>query len=170
MDNIYIHERTFAALHEAGHAVCYCRLGIDQERVSIQQGDGMDGYTIVPAYVGDPLTALKQVLGQLAGYAALIGAGYGCAVACQGADTDFNNAAELITTWELPGTLEEWKAVTVELMSKPKNIAAVELVSEALLDHETLAGDYIGGLIERADGLPEHLWRRWVELEYPDML
>jgi len=156
------HERTFTAIHESGHSVAYCRLGIDQTRVCIVPGNGMEGYNLVSAYVGDAVTALKHVLCALAGY--------GAAVAREGADTDFNTAAELISAWSLPGTLEEWTATAISFMTTDENIHAVELVTEALLEHETLEADYIGGLVERADGLPEHIWRQYVEWKYPDML
>jgi len=52
----------------------------------------------------------------------------------------------------LPDDLEAWLAQAVELMRRPENVAAVALLAEHLLRHKTLDGDYLGVLVELADG------------------
>lgn len=118
----------------------------------------------------DPLQAIKRVIGDLSGHAALVVAGYGPAIARDGAGHDFNNAKELITEWALPGPLKRWKAVAVTLMRSEKNIAAVELVAEELLARETLSGKYAEALVEKSDGLPEHIFRQYVSAYCPEIL
>ena len=163
-------EDILTATHEAGHAVAFFRLGIDLKRVTIQPGKNMSGHTLVTGSPIDPLQAIKRVIGDLSGHAALVVAGYGPAIARDGAGHDFNNAKELITEWALPGPLKRWKAVAVTLMRTPQNIAAVELVAEELLARETLSGKYAEALVEKSDGLPEHVFKQYVSAYCPEIL
>jgi hypothetical protein len=72
-----------------------------------------------------------------AGYAAEVTSGYDKVTAARGAEDDFAEAERLIETWELP-ELEHWKRRAVELLSEPKNAAAVQLVADWLVTHRRI--------------------------------
>lgn len=144
------------AIHEAGHAVAYIRLNLDHGGAEIvpkeeagtlgsAAGEGLE-------HVWDKEQAGPAVLALCAGYAALAAAGHGDDVARGGTDSDFESAEHLIDFWALSGTLEDWMARAVVLMSSPENVAAVAKVAEHLLEHKRLDGDYIAVLVELADG------------------
>jgi len=91
------HEDTLTAVHEAGHAVVSLYFDIIPRWVSIRPSDEMSGHTIISGYVGDPVLALKHVIIDLSGHAALIAAGYDPEEARDGTCADFNNAAALLS-------------------------------------------------------------------------
>lgn len=66
--------------------------------------------------------------------------------------TTLKKSSQLIENWGLEHSLEGFKGLAVELMSKPKNMAAVELVAEFALEHKKVEGEVIDVLVELADG------------------
>jgi hypothetical protein len=166
-------ERKHTAYHEAGHAVANSRLGVLQAVATIKPSDGTLGRVVSEGkdHVCDAEDAHKQVLCYCAGYAALIAAGYSNEAAKQGADDDFENIAEIIETWALPGTFDEYQSQSVTLMRNPENIRAVDFVAKALMKHETLNDDYMDVLLERADGnVSEEEWCQFITWRYPGMV
>lgn len=161
------------AYHEAGHAVAHIRLNVLQNMASIKPKDGNLGNVSAEGieHVWKPEEARPQVLCYCAGYAALVATGCSDEVAKQGADDDFENATELIDTWGLSGTLEEWQGQAVELMSGPDNIRAVDSVDKALMKYETLDADYMDVLVDHADGnVTKEEWDRYLLMAHPEML
>ena len=142
------------ALHESGHAVAHIRMGIQQDDMTIisngialgaVSSEGID-------HVEDIEGAHNMVQAYCAGYASLIAHGYSNERALVGCDDDFDKAFELIESWGLKLNLEQYKALTVELMSQPMNLAAVKQLADYLLTRERVAGEVIGVLVELSDG------------------
>ena len=144
------------AIHEAGHAVAHVRLGLGHDGAHIipNEEDGTLGGALGEGakQVWDKDGAEPVVLSFLAGYAALVAAGVSVSVARRGADQDFEEAEEVISFWGLHGDIEVWLARSVELMRRPENLAAVALVAEHLLQRRRLPFDYVGVLVDMADG------------------
>ena len=59
--------------------------------------------------------------------------------------------ARLIETWDLPG-LEHWKCRAVELLSEPKNAAAVRLIADWLVTNRRIDYELLELLVTLADG------------------
>ncbi len=166
-------ERKQTAYHEAGHAIAHLRHDILQLQVTIRPHDGNLGGCTGEGKdnVWNAAQAPDQVICYCAGYAALIAIGHDKDIALLGCSDDMDNAAELITIWSLPGTLDEWQAKAVELMSRPENIRAVDFVARALLKYKTLEPDYFDFLVEWADGhISDAEWERFISRFYPNML
>lgn len=146
------------AVHEAGHLVAHMRLGIDQEGATIvpkNMPGGRRAGAVVAAgveHVWNKEEAGPMVLAFCAGYAAVVAAGYSDDDARTGTGDDFEQAAHLIDYWGLPGDLESWLPQAVELMRRPENVVAVTLVARHLLRHQALDSDYLGALVDLADG------------------
>ena len=144
------------AIHEAGHAVAHVRLGLDHDGADIVPSEdtgalgGAAGEGV--SQVWSRQRAEPGVLAFCAGYAALVAAGYAEGTAHLGTDDDFEQATNLIGYWDLDGTLADWKAKAVVLMSKPENVGAVRKVAEHLHLHTKLDGEYVAGLVDVADG------------------
>lgn len=142
------------ALHESGHAVAHIRLGIQQDDMTIIP-DGI-AYGAVSSkginHVTNAEDAHDMVQAYCAGYASLIAHGYSNERALEGCDDDFEKAFDLIEFWNLKLNLERYKALTVELMSQPMNLAAVKLLADYVLKKERVAGDVIEVLVELSDG------------------
>lgn len=143
------------AIHEAGHAVAHVRLALEHAGAHIIP----DGVRLLGAAIGegqehvyDKSKAERVVVAFCAGYAALVAAGYVDEMARTGADDDFDQACQLIEFWGLTGDIAAWQAQAVQLMRQPENMAAVDLVSKHLLQRERLDGDFVGVLVELADG------------------
>ena len=165
-------DRRHVAYHEAGHAVANCRFEILQTKATIVPRGGFSGAVVSEGkdHLWSADQAQSQVLSFCAGYAALIATGLERGIALQGCDDDIDAAAGLIADWALSGTLIDWQARAVELMSRPENIRAVDFVAKELLKHETLYGDYVGMLIQWADGnITDDEWCRFVACQYPRM-
>lgn len=103
-------------------------------------------------HVMDAEGAHDMVQAYCAGYASLVAHGYSNELLLVGCDDDFEKAFELIESWGLKLNLEQYKALTVELMSQPMNLAAVKLLADYVLTRERVAGDVIGVLVELSDG------------------
>ena len=146
------------ARHEAGHVVAHLRLGIDQDQATIVSKTAPGGQWIgaVAAegaqHVWNKEQAGPMVLAFAAGYAALVAAGYSDDAARIGADDDFEQAAHLIDFWGLVGGFEAWLMQAVEFMRRPENVAAVAMIADHLLQHETLDGECLSVLVDVADG------------------
>lgn len=142
------------AIHEAGHAVAHVRLEIDYGGVTIVANHGRDGAASAAGAesVCNAAGARAQAVAYCCGYGALIAAGVSPESACLGADDDFEHAMELIEAWRLGGSLGEWKAQAVALMSEPRNRKAVQVIADELLDRRRLDADFIDVLVELADG------------------
>ena len=161
------------AYHEAGHAVAHLRLNVQQGNVTIKPHDGNLGSSAAEGkeHVWSAEEAPNQVLCYCAGYAALIAIGCSEDDAVLGADNDFENAAELIETWSLSVSLDDWRTQSVELMSRPENIRAVDFVANALMKYETLDSDYLDILSDLADGnISEEEWQQFISWRHPEML
>jgi hypothetical protein len=153
------------ALHEAGHVVAHARLGILQDTATIVASDGRAGASVAEGagHVWSKEQAGPMVLAYCAGYAALIAAGHPEEVAARGCDDDFEEAAELIGFWCLGDGLDEWKARAAALMGAPENVRAVRLVAEHLMERGTLDADYLGVLVELADGeCTQEEFKQWL--------
>jgi hypothetical protein len=137
------------AIHEAGHAVAHFRLRIDQLGASIASDGNLAGYSHASSSVFNGRDAEDQVIAYCSGYAACLAANLPDADA--GCGDDLEKAQELIESWQL-GSLTEWQAKAVELLSRPENISAVALIAKHLLRWQTLDVDYMGMLLEVADG------------------
>lgn len=146
-------DQKFTAIHEAGHAVARERARRCQTEMSIVQNheEGLLGFSsgeyITPHEEDE---AKKSVMVSLAGYAALVVAGYGEEDACLGADGDFDDAIDEIR-FISGGDLDYWKQQTVSFMSEPANAHAVTALSEVLIDNLTLVGDEVSIVIDAAD-------------------
>ncbi|UCC45163.1 MAG: hypothetical protein JSU65_04410 [Candidatus Zixiibacteriota bacterium] len=165
-------ERKHTAYHEAGHAVAHLRLGILQDKATIQPHANNLGAVTAEGveHVWDAEDAHKQLLGYCAGYAALVAAGYSNDDARSGADDDMENAAELVRKWPSIGTLDEGQRQAVTLMSSAENIRAVDYVARALMKHETLEADYMINLVGWADGdMTDEEWLDFIAWRYPEM-
>lgn len=148
-------DRQQTAIHEAGHAVAHVRLEIDYADAAIDRPrDGVEGEAVAAGAesVWDADAARAQVLANCSGYGALVGAGVAPEAASLGADDDFENATELIESWGLTGTLDEWKARAVALMSEPRNRKAVQVIASELLERKRLDYDLISIFVELSDG------------------
>jgi hypothetical protein len=150
------------ALHEAGHSVARVRVGrLLPGITSIVPTDDRLGISTGEEAWGSEEKARDQTLILCAGYAALVAAGYNNDKAEEGCGSDFSNAEEIIEGWAL-GTLDKWKKKAVFFMSDPKNIQAVKVVAEKLIERSILDGDRLQVLIELADGdATEDEWLRF---------
>lgn len=147
-----VSERLHVAIHEAGHVVAHCRLGILQSHATIEPSADVAGSVACADSVYDAIDAEDQVVALCAGYAALIAAGHPEDVACHGCGSDFSKAESLIESWVLQGGLEGAKARAVDLMRQPANVAAVALVAEHLVAHVRLGDANLDALVMLADG------------------
>jgi hypothetical protein len=134
--------------------VAHVRFDILQRYVTIERrGDNEAANCAAgPESVIDKGGAKKMAFAYCAGYAAMIAAGRGEEAANVGCDKDFPVAVELITSWDLDGGIDEWKAQAVDLMRMPKNVAAVAMVAERLMQERTLKGDVVESLVDLSDG------------------
>lgn len=146
-------EQKKTAIHEAGHAVARERYMIGQSGTSIipNHEEGHLGFSS-----GNHLTPHEEDIGKenltvyLAGYAAMVVAGYSEEDACSGAGSDFEKAIDEIR-FISGGNLDYWKKQTVSFMSEPANAHAVTALAEVLIDNLTLNGDEVSIVIEAAD-------------------
>ena len=147
-------DKLITALHESGHALAHIRLGIQQDCMTIVPIDNQYGSVSSEGieHVENAESAHNMVQAYCAGYASLIAHGYSNERALVGCDDDFEKAFELIEFWDLKLNLERYKALTVELMSQPMNLAAVKLLADYVLKKERVAGDVIEVLVELSDG------------------
>ena len=156
------------AIHEAGHAVAHERLDIFQGDTSIIHDDTSLGRVLAEGAesVYSSSEARPMVLAYCAGYAALVAAGYDHETAQIGADNDFESASCLIEDWALEGTLTDWQAKAVELMSEPRNITAVARIARELIAYERLGEDTVSILVDVADGnIPEAEYAKYLALK-----
>ena len=180
-------DRKHNAYHEAGHAVAHIRLDIYQKKATIKlnpcisdstEAEGTnyvqnneDANYWALCYCAGMEEAEKRVICYCAGYAALIVLGYSDEDAMLGTDDDMENASKLIQFWTLPGALDEWKQRSIELLSSPENILAVEAIGKALLRYETVEWEYMEQLIELTDGhITEAEWHQFLSFRYPQKI
>jgi hypothetical protein len=154
------------AIHEAGHAVAHIRLGIQQIRATIEPVDSdLEGSVLADDLISDRDDASAQALALYAGYAATVAAGTPEDAARIGCDDDFSKAEDLIRSWRI-GTADELMRRAVDLMSKPENISAVQLVAGELLTSRTLSVELLEALVEVADGNATaqeyEMFKQWV--------
>jgi hypothetical protein len=147
-------DETKTAIHEAGHAVAHVRLGILQDLLTIISDEYFCGAVLSEGVetVDNTDKAERMVLAYCAGFAALVAAGYPTEIAIVGSDDDFEKCSKLIEDWDLRYSLERFKDLAIELMSEPKNVAAVQLVANYALEHKRVEGDVVDVLVELADG------------------
>lgn len=155
------------AVHEAGHAVAMIRLQLDTAMTSVVPDEERQSLGHVlgagPDNVWTAEEAPAHVLACLAGYGALVAAGYPEEMACNGADDDFEQARELIEFWRLDGDLDAWREKASSMMREPQNVAAVALVAEYLQRHRRLSIEHLDILVELADGrITEQEWQRFL--------
>lgn len=173
-------DRQTIAIHEAGHAVAAVRLEIDYGRATIVPDEDAgylgqvscdescfnlehdDGIGCVG--VENSELVENQIILSLAGYAALIAAGFTEEESMNGTAKDISDAEALLEKMpSLP--LEHWKAKAVSLMSHTENINAVQRVANQLLKDHYLARDMIDVLVEVADGIStEEDYERFVRM------
>ena len=141
------------AIHEAGHAVAHYRLRLELGYVSIvAQGKNAGAVTGAGVYhVHNRMDAKKQVIAYLAGYAALVARGYDEETALQGTGSDMECVSELFELWNL-NDLDKWKSLAVKMMSRPKNIAAIDRLARELETRQKFDSDMAMVFIEVADG------------------
>ena len=140
------------AIHEAGHAVATERFMLGQWETSIVPNHefGTAGHCTGEDNPQDEDLSKENVKVYLAGYAALVVAGYSEEESCRGAGDDFEKAIDEIR-FISGGDLDYWKQQTVAFMSEPANAHAVTALSEALIDNLTLCGDEVFIVIDAAD-------------------
>ena len=145
---------THIAYHEAGHAVAYIRLDIMQSMITIEPNAETLGRTTAegPDSVWSEQGAAATVLALLAGYAALVAAGYSHEVAMKGADSDMEKAEDLIESWGLQPDLAYWLDQAIEMMREPRNMAAVERVAAELEQRRTIDAQLADVLVDLSDG------------------
>jgi len=163
------------AYHEAGHAVAFYRLFGDAARyghiLTIEPHEDLLGShraeDLVFHGVGE-LTAEQRLafeneaIYSCAGYAAVLAAGYSDEAALVGCGSDFDKAERAC---DVPLDVSKEKAV--ELMTLPKNTAAVARVAGELLSQSTLEWDEVVILIEVADGeATEQDYQRYQALKH----
>lgn len=147
-------ELTTTAIHEAGHAVAFCRLfpeGRIGGMVTIVAGHGNLGAHSSEELVfyGAKQTDVerdmvrKEAIYCCAGFAAAHVAGVANPEA--GCGQDFSQAQEIMD-------LATAQRAAIDLMSLPENIAAVKLVADVLMQRQTIDHDHLAVLVELADG------------------
>lgn len=155
------------AIHEAGHALAHIRLGICQGSATIVASGVQLGLVSAEDSNWNKEAAAEQVIALCAGYGALRVCGHDDQAARLGADCDFDKAKHLIEFWGL-GDLEEWLQKTVEFLGTTENLKALEALSSALLEHQTLGASYMSLLVDYSDGeISEAEWRRYVDVTLP---
>lgn len=147
-------ERSDTAIHEAGHAVAFARLfpGHCAESVTIAPQQGLAGAFLAEDVSSVSISVpeeeaeealLRHAIYSCAGYAAVF-IEFGDEVRAQaGCSADFEEAGLLV---------EDGKIRAVELLKRPKNIAAVRRLAKELLKQETLDWETTDVLISVADG------------------
>ena len=145
-------DRKFIAIHEAGHAVASKRFGMSIAKTSIvpNHEEGSEGNCDGEGFSEDEDSIKETVKVHLAGYAALVVAGYSEEESCWGAGDDFGKAIYEIR-FISGGDLNYWKRQTVSFMSEPANARAVMALAEVLIDNLTLDGDEVSIVIDAAD-------------------
>ena len=148
-------EITRIAIHEAGHAVACVRLfpsrvsdnvSIEPDHEEMSLGRHASEELRVSVHTSDnqaDVIFLAEATYCCAGYAALLAAGHSKAQALAGCDQDFDEAGSF---------LEAGKRDAVELMRRPENLRAVELIAKELLQRKRLNGDHVAVLIDFSDG------------------
>lgn len=147
-------QRTKTAIHEAGHIVAIIRLGHVPGDVSIQPDydlglNGRAEFEGISDY--DAQLARDEVIISCAGYAALKVKEYSENDCRLGAERDFEEAEELIAGFELEA-LDFWLEETVQMISSPENIAAIDRIAKYLLNNSFLRGEHAQVLVDVADG------------------
>jgi len=163
------------AIHEAGHAVAFCRLFGDAARyghtLTIEPHEDLLGShraeELVFHGVGE-LTAEQRLafeneaIYSCAGYAAVLAAGYSDEAALAGCGSDFDMAERAC---DVPLDLSKEKAV--ELMTLPENVAAVARVADELLSRSALEWEEVEILIDVANGkATEQDYQRYQALKH----
>lgn len=145
-------DQKFIAIHEAGHAVASKRFGGAIVEISIvpNHEECSEGNCNGEGFSQDEDSIKENVKEYLAGYAALIVAGYSEEESCRGAGYDFGKAIDEIRLIS-GGDLDYWKRQTVSFMSEPANARAVMALAEVLIDNLTLDGDEVSIVIDAAD-------------------
>ena len=157
-------EKRYTAIHEAGHAVAHKRLHggrFDLKETTIQRDEdslGHCSYEEILQELGMGETDEKgkyhfshEVTKLLSGYAANVVAGVNPKRARRGCDSDFEKAEEIIAGWKLPPLPEQIKAA-LDLMARPENRRAVDLLASELLKNVTVPPSDVECLLEVADG------------------
>lgn len=121
------------AIHEAGHVVAAVRTNTLFGYVSIVPDETTAGRAFCEGEHLDPIAAQDDVIVTLAGYAAVLAAGYSEQVAKDGADRDFEQAQAELDFYSLSGTLADWQQKTLKLMRSPENAKAVAVLAEILM-------------------------------------
>jgi hypothetical protein len=152
------------AIHEAGHAVAHKRLHggrFDLKETTIQRDDDSLGHCSheeILQELGLGETDAKgkyhfshEVTKLLSGYAANVVAGVNPKRARRGCDSDFEKAEKIIAGWHLPPLPEQIKTA-LDLMARPENRRAVDLVASELLKNVAVPPSDVECLVEVADG------------------
>jgi hypothetical protein len=139
------------AIHEAGHAIAFIRNNVNLGFVTIVPSKNADGETLGGGDAWNKREGQKHLIIHCAGYAACISAGYTEDQAASGCGQDFVYAQIEIDRWRL-GTLTDAKAMAVKFMRRRKNVRAVDLLAQHLLQHDRLDAHYVQVLVTVADG------------------
>ena len=152
--SVYSNNRRLTAIHEAAHAVTHLRLHqhIYIGTVTIVATDGLDGraqFERVDSGSADDWR--NEVVVLCAGYASQLLAGDNEDDARIGASSDLEQAAEIISRWNLSPLADHVSAAT-QLLEQSCNRKAIERIAAELLKQETLPGDEVEMLLAIADG------------------
>lgn len=139
------------AVHEAGHAIAFRRAGIEISHASIILRDDTAGRVLFEDSIHCLEDAWAHALASCAGYASCFVVGFDERDSAGGCQSDFEEAQEIIRQWNLE-PLEHWKAQAVGMLSSEENRRAIEVISRALMQHQTIGAGYVDVLIEWADG------------------
>jgi hypothetical protein len=129
-----------------------CRFNIEIIKAwIIQDGDtaGDIAGCVVEAMPDEKVTAQnasQRIPYLLGGYAAAVVFGS----TTRGSNNDFNEVRWPLQSLNL-GSLDDWKACTVDIMRRPSNVRSVELVVEQLMQHGEIGVDVVKACIPTAD-------------------
>ncbi len=162
-------ELRLTAIHEAGHAVAHIRFESPQSFATIKPNNNIAGSVSANDDADDRDEGIGQVMSYCAGYAACVAAGYPEDQAKGGCDLDFDTAQGLIKIWSLK-ELSHWQSQAVELMRRPENLRAIDLIGQYLMQHGTIDDERMRTVVEVAEGQTTLHWfeaydarRKWIE-------
>jgi hypothetical protein len=152
------------AVHEAGHTVAIYLTGHYVElTATIVPGKGYRGRATGMEEEWSAEQAADWCFVAAGGYAGMRVTGQPEAIARIGTWADFEVVEHYADKWALPG-LEHHLQLAVERMSPQQVVAAVRAVADALLEHQTVGGDWLERRIEYAMG--EFGAQEWAEYEH----
>ncbi len=147
-------DQRHTAVHEAGHAVMACRLGIEVQSITLvpQVVDGIrrNGGTHLRGAIVSKQDAIDTALCFLAAFPACVAAGVD---GWLGRQDDMDGALSVLSKWveNAEVAYDECEARANAMMGESKNKAAVERLASLLLERRSLDGDAVLACIAQSD-------------------